>query len=247
MKYKTFYKSFENQFRGSTDLIKERLKAYLPLVKALTDIDSNAKILDIGCGRGEWLNLLKENKIQAEGVDLDDGMLEVARIQNLIVSKEDALEKLRNAENNEYTAITGFHIIEHLPFEYLLDVINECYRVVKPGGIIIFETPNPEHLIVATRTFYLDWTHMKPIPPELLKFIYEYFNFKINYTFRLNESPINKERATIHDIFFAVSPDYSLVGQKEGSDSLKKAFKLNTMKRAGRTLEEVINMYHEKR
>lgn len=247
MKYKTFYRSFENRFRGSTELIKERLKVYLPLVKALTETDPNAKILDIGCGRGEWLNLLQENKIQAEGIDLDDEMLKVARMQNLTVSNEDALKKLKNTKDNEYSAITGFHIIEHLPFEYLLDLINECYRAVKPGGIIIFETPNPEHLIVATRTFHLDWTHVKPIPPDLLKFIYEYFNFKVNYTYRLNESPINPEGATIHDIFFAISPDYSLVGQKEGSESLKKAFELHTMKKTGRSLEEVIVMHHEKR
>lgn len=246
MKYKTFYRSFENKFRGSTTEIKKRLEVYLPIIKSLSAGTPNSRVLDIGCGRGEWLNLLYENSIQAEGIDLDDEMLEEAKENQLNVSKEDALIRLKRAADNEFLAVTGFHIIEHLKFEYLLDIINECSRVLVPGGIIIFETPNPEHLIVSTRTFYLDWTHLKPIPPDLLRFIYEHFNFNENVTLRLNESPISPKGATVHDIFFAVSPDYSIVGQKEGSDSLKEKFQSFKKMKTGKSLEDIVVEYCEK-
>ena len=127
------YKAFEDLHRGSHELIKSRLGVYLPFVEVIKSIYPPApssstatpaiEALDLGCGRGEWLELLKENGVSAEGIDLDDDMLSACRVQGLKVATGDAVAYLQTLPNNSRSVISGFHIAEHLSLEDLKIVV----------------------------------------------------------------------------------------------------------------------------
>ena len=135
-------------------------------------------ILDIGCGRGEWLELLRDEGFRARGVDVNGSMIEECRRHSLEgvpldAVQADALEYLARLPDNSLAAVTGFHIVEHLPFEKLVRLLDEVTRVLRPGGVAIFETPNPDNLLVGSRNFYFDPTHRNPIPSPTLRFLVE--------------------------------------------------------------------------
>jgi SAM-dependent methyltransferase len=172
-----FYVAFENQFRGSREMIKERLTFYLPIIQETKARTGDGTALDLGCGRGEWLELLKENAFDGRGVDLNSGMVEECRSRGLEVECVDANAYLRALPSGSLSLITGFHIVEHLPFAALLDLLLQSFRVLRAEGRAIFETPNPECLQVTNYRFFLDPTHRNPIPQELLCFIARYAGF----------------------------------------------------------------------
>ena len=182
-----FYRAFEDRYRGSRHLIKDRLRVYLPFIEQLKACYPDTPALDLGCGRGEWLELLQENGFKPTGVDVDDGMLEACRELGLSVEHCDALEALKNLADESQIVVSGFHIAEHLPFDILQTLVKETLRVLKPGGLLILETPNPENLTVGTSSFYFDPSHLRPIPPPLLAFLPEYYGFKNVKTIRLQE------------------------------------------------------------
>lgn len=162
---------FEDEFRGPREEIKERLRVYLPKL-AENGLGSKAMpVLDLGCGRGEWLELLREEGLEAQGVD--DSRATVARCLelDLKVYEADAIEYLRGLRANCMGAVTAFHLIEHLPFSDLIDLLDETVRVLKPGGLAIFETPNPANILVASERFYFDPTHRHPLPSPLLRML----------------------------------------------------------------------------
>ena len=167
------YVSFEDQFRGSREDIKERLRVYLPILERAKLGTDEMPVLDVGCGRGEWLALLKEQGMRAQGVDLNRILVEECRQQGLEVGNGDALAYLRSLPDSSLGAVTGFHFIEHLPFDSLIKLLDETVRVLKPGGVAIFETPNPENVLVGSYRFYLDPTHRNPLPSPIVKFIAE--------------------------------------------------------------------------
>ena len=172
-----FYRAFEERYRGSRELIESRLEVYLPFVEPLKTLYKAPEILDLGCGRGEWLELLGHNGFQAKGVDLDEGMLSACRELNLNVCQADALDYLRGLTANKLSVVSAFHVVEHISFEALRQLVDEAYRVLKPGGLLILETPNSENLVVGTSDFYLDPTHQRPLPAQLLSFVVEYAGF----------------------------------------------------------------------
>ena len=167
------YVSFEDQFRGSREDIKERLRVYLPILKQAQLGTDEMPVLDVGCGRGEWLELLKEQNLRAQGVDMNRVLVEECQRQGLEVIERDVIVYLRTLPDASLGAVTGFHIIEHLPFEVLVKLMDETVRVLKPGGVAIFETPNPENVLVGSYTFYLDPTHRNPLPSAVVKFMAE--------------------------------------------------------------------------
>ncbi len=168
-----FYVAFEDQFRGSREDIFDRLKVYLPLIAEANVGTPDAPILDVGCGRGEWLELLREAGYVVRGLDINKVMLEQCRTRALEVCEADVIAYLRTLPDASLGAITGFHIIEHLPFTDLIKLFEETVRVLKPSGIAIFETPNPDNVLVATNTFYIDPTHRNPLPSSMIKFMAE--------------------------------------------------------------------------
>ena len=211
-----FYRTFEDKHRGSRQSIKERQRAYFPFVQPLAEIYSGVQTIDLGCGRGEWLELLGELGFDARGVDLDDGMLAECRALGLKVQTLDALTALRALPDSSQALVSGFQFAEHIPFDLLQLVVCEALRVLKPAGLLILETPNPENVVVGTTNFYLDPTHQRPLAPLLLEFLPEYYGYHRVKTLRLQE-PINladSRRLTIHDVLASVSPDYAIVAQK---------------------------------
>lgn len=172
-----FYLQFENKFRGGEPLIKDRLQVYMPYIRQLDKKLESSPFLDIGCGRGEFLDLLTEQKRTARGLDLNSAMVARAKEKGYDVVEEDAVTYLAGASSDSFAGISGFHLVEHIPFSELLRLFNECYRTIKQGGMVIFETPNPENLTVGSLNFYYDPSHLHPIPPQLLAFCLEYVGF----------------------------------------------------------------------
>jgi SAM-dependent methyltransferase len=219
-----FYKNFEDAFRGSRELIKQRLNFYLPIFAELKRHVQTPKVLDLGCGRGEWLELLKEQDINAQGVDLDEGMLIECQSLGLNFVHGDVMDFLKNIADNSCDAITSFHLIEHLPFDILKELVQECFRILKPGGILILETPNAENLVVGTSSFYLDPTHSKPLPSQLISFLTLFYGFKKSHVHFLNSSipTLQTNPSSMIKIFYGVGPDYTVIAQKEGLEEFSK-------------------------
>ena len=218
----SFYRAFEDKYRGSGELIKERVSVYLPFITPLKEIYPDGKILDIGCGRGEWLELLRENNFKGSGVDLDDGMLSECRELDLDVANCDGIKHLLSLPSESMIVISAFHFVEHISFEQLRTLVSEAFRVLKPGGLLIMETPNPENIVVATNNFYLDPTHQCPIPAQLLSFIPEYYGFARVKTLRLQESKEIHHRKILdlNDVLWGVSPDFAVIAQKPADQLL---------------------------
>lgn len=222
-----FYRAFEDKYRGSREVIKKRIEFYLNFITPLKDYfaknnQSNLITLDLGCGRGEFIELMLENNLTAMGIDLDDGMLKACKERGFNVENKDALTKLKETESNSILVVSAFHVVEHIPFEYLQELVKESYRVLMPGGLLILETPNPENIAVATCSFYTDPTHQKPIPPQLLSFVVEYNNFEKVKVVRLQENKDLLEEkipTNILEVLTGVSPDYAVVAQKESKDN----------------------------
>src|SRR5471032_34200 len=164
------YLEFEASFRGSREMIRERLKANLTYFRDNAALFSDP-VLDLGCGRGEWLQLLKEENIPAIGVDSNTAMIQCCTDGGLEAYVGDALQYLAALPAHSLGGLTAFHIIEHLPLDVFIKLIDEARRVVRPGGVVLFETPNPENLIVGACNFYIDPTHRNPLPPALVAFL----------------------------------------------------------------------------
>lgn len=214
-----FYRAFEDKYRGSRDSIKERLEVYRPFVEPLLKAASKPKAIDLGCGRGEWIELVGEIGFDATGVDLDAGMLEAAETKGLNVEQADVIEFLERQPESSIAMVSGFHIAEHLPFGVLQSMVEQAHRVLMPGGLLILETPNPENVTVGASSFYMDPTHERPLPSELLSFLTEFYGFFRTSVLRLQEPEEVREGGPslrLLDVFQGVSPDYSVVAQKEG-------------------------------
>jgi O-antigen chain-terminating methyltransferase len=218
----SFYSAFEAHFRGSRQEIKLRLHAYAPFWEPFLNLGEPCLAIDLGCGRGEWLELMQEVGIDATGVDLDEGMLAIAREHGLKVSTQDAIQALSSLPAESQSIVSGFHIAEHLAFEVLQKLVQESFRVLRPGGLLILETPNPENIAVATNYFYIDPTHIRPLSPDLMAFLPKYYGFFRSKIVRLQEDPslIKQPTLTIAQIVHGVSPDYAVIAQKGGPPEL---------------------------
>ena len=182
----SFYAAFEDAFRGERNDIKSRLFKYVDILKLAGAGQLKKPVLDLGCGRGEWLELLKDHHIPAYGVDSNAVMVERTQTLGLDARQADALQHLRELPDNCVSAMTAFHVVEHIPFDALISWLDEAMRVIVPGGLILLETPNPETIRVGATTFYNDPTHRNPIPPSVLKFLVEHRGFEAAEILRLH-------------------------------------------------------------
>jgi O-antigen chain-terminating methyltransferase len=210
------YVALEDRFRGAREEIKERFRVYLPYVQG------RAPVIDLGCGRGEWLELLRDNGNEARGVDGNSIQVEQCRARGLDVTEQDVFAYLKNMPDASVGAITGFHIIEHFPFRVLMDLLNEVMRVLRPGGIAIFETPNPENIVVGANYFYLDPTHRHPLPTELMEFLFKNHGFEEVELLPLHPWHSGRvagegELAERFNGYFYGPMDYAIMGRKAGA------------------------------
>lgn len=242
-----FYRAFEDKHRGSHETIKQRLQVYLPFILPLQGLYDDCRALDVGCGRGEWLETLVENGFNATGVDLDEGMLEACQARHLPAEKADALLYLKAMPSDSLCVLTGFHIVEHIPFDDLKQLVAEANRVLKPGGLLILETPNAENLIVGTQNFYLDPTHEKPIPHMLLEFLVSFSGFARSKLLRLQENPALVDSPTVGlmDVIGGTSPDYAIIAQKDAGTLDVSAFDPAFDAAYGLSLDELVRRYEE--
>jgi SAM-dependent methyltransferase len=218
-----FYRAFEDHFRGDQHQIMQRLQVYLPILQTLASQSSQLapiQVLDVGCGRGEWLALLRDQGYEAIGIDLNQAMLAACQEQDLSVIKADILSYLNAQPDNSLAVITGFHVVEHLPFEDLVGLFAESYRVLRSGGVMIFETPNPRNVTVGSCNFYFDPTHKNPLPPEVLQFMARYSGFEPAQILPLNPSDHprvleDSDMAHRFNELFYGSMDYAVIGWKE--------------------------------
>ena len=176
--FDAFYLAFENEFRGTRDEIQKRLRAYLPFLQIAEISGKRGGVLDLGCGRGEWIELLQNSGIeQVRGIDLNTSMVEQCTARGLNVTYADAVEHLRSLPETSIEAVTSFHLIEHLPFRVLMQFLREINRVLLPGGLTILETPNPRNILVGASDFFRDMTHNHPIHPDTIRFALEALGF----------------------------------------------------------------------
>lgn len=217
-----FYTRFTNHFRGEKGAIKERLTVYVPLLAPIMARYPDAQVVDLGSGRGEWLELMQENGWPGKGIDTNESMAQACNENGLYVEVNDALTALRKTESNSLAAVTGFHIAEHILFDSLVALIQEVHRVLLPGGVLILETPNPENLTVGLWSFYLDPTHLHPLPPPLLHFVATDTGYAKANILRLNgPKPPSEDAPLRHYLDWVVSayPDYALIAHKQTDES----------------------------
>ena len=240
-----FYRAFEERNRGSRELIKSRLLAYLPFIEPIQPCGDGLDALDLGCGRGEWLEVLRDVGLRALGVDLDEGMLASCRLQELDAQHGNALDILKEMPAQSVSIVSAFHVVEHITFDQVRILIREALRVLKPGGLLILETPNPENIVVGTSLFYLDPSHERPIPAELLSFAVEYEGFTRNTIVRLQEPASIKTGAKLDliQVLNGVSPDYAVVAQKNGEPQFLAQFNPAFSRAYGLTLHALATRY----
>jgi O-antigen chain-terminating methyltransferase len=210
------YHAFEQQFRGPEELIKERQRAYLPDVQKAYEA-CGGYVLDLGAGRGEFLELCREAGIPAKGVDLNEAMISRCRDKGLEVMEADVLSYLRELPDESLCALTAFQVVEHLKPGEIWQLVEAALVKLKPGGVLILETVNP-HSLAALQNFYLDLTHERPIPAPTLRFLLEAAGFReVEVRF---SSPIPQEARLsgsdpdtlkLNEILFGFQ-DYAVVG-----------------------------------
>lgn len=175
-----YYLAFEDANRGSREEISAKLAVYEHWLASLDFSQPRLAhgVVDIGCGRGEWLSYVKEKGFDAIGVDMNPVMVDSCVQRGFDARCTDALSFLRTLRAGSVAAVTGFHVIEHVPFEYLYAIVAECRRVLADGGQVLFETPNPENVLVGSHTFYHDFTHRNPVTPTAISFLLEHLGFE---------------------------------------------------------------------
>jgi O-antigen chain-terminating methyltransferase len=161
------YAGFEDRFRGSEEDIKNRQRIYVQYFQG------QENVVDVGCGRGEFLELLRENAIKARGVDLDLDMFLLCRDKGLDVVMADAFAYLVALPDDSAGGIFAAQVIEHLQPSRIIELVRLCHRKLARGAALVLETPNPKCLMVFADTFYRDLSHVQPIHPDTMKFLLE--------------------------------------------------------------------------
>ena len=155
------YFAFEARMRGSRADIRDRQRRYV------ADFAEAAPVLDVGCGRGEFLSLLREAGIAAVGVDQDADMVELCRSQELAVEREDALAYLERLQDASLGGAFAAQVLEHLAPGLLFRLLELVCAKLRPGGVFVAETMNPLS-VVAFKNYFADLTHAQPLVPETL-------------------------------------------------------------------------------
>lgn len=216
------YAAFEKQYRGSRADIINRISRYTNYFLP------NDKVIDIGCGRGEFLEICKTAGLNATGIDIYEPFINECQDRGFSVISGDAIESLDNFEDNSLDGIVSIQVIEHLPTKYLIMLVEKCYSKLKQGGTLILETQNPQSVYGLTTYFYQDFEHVKPVHPDAMKFTltqigYEIIGFEqpdyavahdklIPYEENLSDE-FNEKIKILNEVMYA-SADYTIIARK---------------------------------
>jgi 2-polyprenyl-3-methyl-5-hydroxy-6-metoxy-1,4-benzoquinol methylase len=161
------YSRFAERFRGSADYVKEGQKFYVPMFQKCRNV------LDIGCGRGEFLELMRDAGVPARGIEQSAELVALCRSRGLEAQVADLFQYLGDQPNGDFDGIFCAQVVEHLPPNRLPEMVRLAAEKLVRGGVLLIETPNPECLAIYATHFYLDPTHQRPIPHPLLAFYME--------------------------------------------------------------------------
>jgi len=159
------YVGFEDQFRGTSEDIRARVSEYLPVFAGASDV------LDIGCGRGEFLALLRDHGVSARGIDLNPSMVEVCRGNGLDAAAADAVSYLRALPAHSLGGLFAAQVVEHLEPRYLTQLLDAAFDALRPGAPIVLETINPACWFAFFESYIRDITHVRPLHPETLQYL----------------------------------------------------------------------------
>lgn len=166
------YVDFEHHFRGTRKSVTQKLLWYLPY------FNGKQNVLDLGCGRGEFLELMRKNGIGARGVDTYEDFVDYCRFRGLDVIQEDAIEYMGKIPDETLDGIYMGQLVEHLATEQLLFLCSSAYKKLQKNGICVIETPNPTCLSIYTQSFYIDPSHYKPVHPKTLEYLLKKAGFR---------------------------------------------------------------------
>lgn len=193
------YYNFEKVFHDE-EVIKERQKAYVGFFK------ERVNVLDIGCGRGEFLEVMRAHDVPARGVDVNGQMVAHCRDKELQVERADFESYLQSLPDNSLGGIFSAQVVEHLELEKLNRFFKLGYRKLQPKGLLVVETVNP-HCLPAFKLFYLDPTHIRPLFPEFLQFLAKTSGFQATSVLYLTESGFS-------EALYAECGNYALLAEK---------------------------------
>jgi O-antigen chain-terminating methyltransferase len=206
------YGRFAERFRGTEEYVKAGQQFYLPHFAACRNV------LDIGCGRGEFLEMMQAAGIPAKGIDLSEESVATCRHKSLDAEVADLFVYLENLPEASLDGIFCSQVVEHLPPERLPEMIRLCASRLQRSGAIAIETPNPECLAIFATHFYLDPTHQRPVPHPLLAFYLEEFgvgNIEVRKLSPAAESmpSVMSLPEDFREAFFG-GLDYAILGKK---------------------------------
>lgn len=237
-----FYEFFESKYRGSRESIKDRLRFYRPLLESYIFQKPGSILVDIGCGRGEFLEVCREVGFNVIGVDTSERFVNISKSFGFEVYNEDALSFLNSKRENSFNVISAIHLVEHLEFGDLVKFISVCYDKLKSDGFVIFEFPYIHSYKVISHFFWLDPTHKRPLDPYLLIALMEYIGFKDCYMFFLGQG--REEFNQISKIVENGPVDVAIVGFKNKLEDEKLISAINILKsNSQKTFFELINQY----
>ena len=217
------YLRFENRFRGAEKQIREHQIGFL------ADVTPGGRVLDLGCGRGEFLELLSKGGFHGEGIDLNAEMIEVCRNKGLSVDQGDLLERLAARPDASLDGIFSSQVIEHLEPAALRRLIELAYTKLRANGRLLLETINPTSVFSLVRIYFLDFTHRTPVHPQTLHFLLEAAGFvsvAVRFGRELEEEKlqaipptdetsviVNRNWDRLNDLLYGPA-DYAVIGRK---------------------------------
>lgn len=220
-----YFHALAERFRGSYDDVKTKMAQYLPILAAEELDFRQYPAVDLACGRCEWSDLLREQGITCTGVDANPVVLRTAKANGLDVYCGDIYTYLETLADSSIGIVSGFHIIEHLPTAQKLKLFKEAHRVLVPGGLFILETPNSENPLVSSHFFYLDPSHLNPVPIPALEFMAEHFGFETAAILRhspMTPPPLTRREDETQDSaeqylsqWLGKEQDYGLIARKK--------------------------------
>jgi len=188
-----YYLEFENNFRGKRQDILDRLSIYDSLIDTIINNSDVENLLDLGCGRGEFLQRVSKKIPNSIGIEFDSNMISLCKENGLNIIEGDVIQSLANYDDESISIITIFHVIEHLNNDDLSQLIKECYRILNKDGVLIIETPSIDSILVSTKQFYIDPTHINHIHPEGLNFLLQHIGFQQSKYFFIHGGPLSND------------------------------------------------------